>query len=399
MIRTLEVRLGATVVGHLTNLSDDSSIFAFTPEYREMADRPVLSQSFLSETGEVLETHVQSRRLAPPFFSNLLPEGGTRTIIAAHLNLSKERDFPLLAYLGSDLVGAVLLSPSEPLAPVPGDALTFSLPGVQLKLSALLTQADALTIPVHGNGGDWIVKVSSGAYPGLTENEFSMLELARRSGIEVPETKLVSPSNIAGLPPEFASAGPAFVIRRFDRVAEHHRMHVEDFNQAFAQFPHDKYKNQSYGDMGRLLTRRAGFVHAREFVRRVTFNAMIGNGDMHLKNFSLIYRNRRDPELAPAYDYVSTLVYPSLDHRLALSFGGSKELDIYRRDRVRRFAQKAELPVKILVRDIADTIERTRAAWRAATDLPLLEPHREIIGAHIEKFANASADPAKSPAR
>jgi len=391
VIRTLEVRLGATLVGHLTNLPDDSTVFAFSPEYREWRERPVLSQSFLDDSGDLLEAHVHARRLAPPFFSNLLPEGGMRTIISEQLNVSKERDFPLLAYLGGDLVGAVTLSPSEPLAAVPGDALTFSLPGVQLKLSALLTEADALTIPVHGNGGDWIVKVSSGAYPGLTENEFSMLELARRSGIEVPETKLISPTNIAGLPPEFAAAGAAFAIRRFDRSPDGGRIHVEDFNQVFAQFPHDKYKNHSYGNMGRLLTRRAGFVHAREFVRRVAFNATIGNGDMHLKNFSLIYRNGRDPELAPAYDYVSTLVYPSLDHRLALSFGDSKEPDIYQRDRIRRFAQTAELPVKLIARDIADTIERTHAAWHGATDLPMREEHRAIVGAHIDRFAAAAS--------
>ena len=164
-----------------------------------------------------------------------------------------------------------------------------------------------------------------------------MLELARRSGIEVPETKLISPTNIAGLPPEFAAAGAAFAIRR------------------------------------------------------IAFNATIGNGDMHLKNLSLIYRNGRDPELAPAYDYVSTLVYPSLDHCLALSFGDSKEPDIYQRDRIRRFAQTAELPVKLIARDIADTIERTHAAWHGATDLPMREEHRAIVGAHIDRFAAAAS--------
>jgi len=410
MIQTLEVRLATPLaasdpttpspsasvtpteitVGHLTNLPDDSTVFAFAPEYRERTDRPVLSQSFLADTGELLDTHMHARRLVPPFFSNLLPEGGMRTIIANHLNVSRDRDFPLLAYLGGDLVGAVTLNPSEPLSPVAGDALTFSLPGVQLKLSALLTEADALTIPVHGNGGDWIVKVSSGAYPGLTENEYSMLDLARRSGITVPEIKLVSSSSITGVPAEFASGGPAFAIRRFDRTSDGRRTHVEDFNQAFAQFAHDKYRNHTYGDITRLLQRRAGFIHARDFVRRVTFNAMIGNGDMHLKNISMIYPNGHDAQLSPAYDYVSTLVYPGLDHRLALSFGESKDTDIYIDDRVRRFARTAELPFRIVARDIAATIERVRSAWLDATDLPLLDEHRERIGTHILAYADAA---------
>ena len=46
-----------------------------------------------------------------------------------------------------------------------------------------------------------------------------------------------------------------------------------------------------------------------EFVRRATFNILISNGDAHLKNWSLIYRNSKSPTLSPAYDLVSTALY------------------------------------------------------------------------------------------
>ncbi len=46
-----------------------------------------------------------------------------------------------------------------------------------------------------------------------------------------------------------------------------------------------------------------------QLVRRLTFSVLIGNGDMHLKNWSLIYRDRRRPELSPAYDLLSTVPY------------------------------------------------------------------------------------------
>jgi serine/threonine protein kinase HipA of HipAB toxin-antitoxin module len=42
---------------------------------------------------------------------------------------------------------------------------------------------------------------------------------------------------------------------------------------------------------------------------RVTFNMLIGNADMHMKNWSLIYPDRRYVSLAPAYDFVATLPY------------------------------------------------------------------------------------------
>ena len=63
-----------------------------------------------------------------------------------------------------------------------------------------------------------------------------------------------------------------------------------------------------------------------EFVRRLVFSVLIGNGDMHLKNWSLLYPDGRTPLLSPAYDFVSTVPYIPGDS-LALSFGGAKSLD------------------------------------------------------------------------
>lgn len=47
----------------------------------------------------------------------------------------------------------------------------------------------------------------------------------------------------------------------------------------------------------------------RQAVRRLVVNILLGNGDAHLKNFSLIYRDPKKPDLAPAYDIVSTIQY------------------------------------------------------------------------------------------
>jgi serine/threonine-protein kinase HipA len=69
-----------------------------------------------------------------------------------------------------------------------------------------------------------------------------------------------------------------------------------------------------------IETGEAGIV---EFVRGLVFNALIGNADMHLKNWSLIYLNARDAQLSPAYDYVSTIAYLP-DDALALKLVNTK---------------------------------------------------------------------------
>lgn len=57
-----------------------------------------------------------------------------------------------------------------------------------------------------------------------------------------------------------------------------------------------------------------------------TASALIGNADMHLKNWSLVYPDRRHAALAPAYHFLSTI--PCLpDENAALSFSRTKRFD------------------------------------------------------------------------
>jgi len=63
----------------------------------------------------------------------------------------------------------------------------------------------------------------------------------------------------------------------------------------------------------------------------VIFNYLIGNADAHGKNFSLLYKADK-PELAPAYDLLSTSVYPDLSEKMAMKIGGKyKPKDVYLR--------------------------------------------------------------------
>ena len=120
-----------------------------------------------------------------------------------------------------------------------------------------------------------------------------------------------------------------------------------------------------------------------DFIRRLVFSVLIGNGDMHLKNWSLLYPDRRNPVLSPAYDFLATLPYLPHD-RLGLNFGDSRSLNEITVDQVRRFADTARLPVSPLWQTVTETAERTVAAWQTLELTPLL-PHdmRTAIGNQI----------------
>jgi len=110
-----------------------------------------------------------------------------------------------------------------------------------------------------------------------------------------------------------------------------------------------------------------------EFVRRLVFSVLIGNADMHLKNWSLLYSDRHTPVLSPAYDFVATLPYLPHD-RLALNVGDSRSLSEITVDQVRRFADTARMPASPLWQIVTETAERTVAAWETLEHTALL-PH------------------------
>jgi serine/threonine-protein kinase HipA len=393
-IKALAVHLENRQIGVITRLGGDRQLFAFEQAYLDDPTRPTLSLSFKGQRGAlVTETRSYVARV-PPFFSNLLPEGQLRTYLAAHAGVKPEREFFLLAALGADLPGGVTIAPfdREHERPVPGDGtsegtdkaeqpiLRFSLAGVQLKFSAILEAAGGLTIPAGGLGGSWIVKLPSALFPAVPENEYAMLALARAIGIRVPPNRLVPASEIKGLPPDAAHlAGNALAVERFDRGPARKRIHMEDFAQVFGLFPDDKYERHSYANIAAVLWAETSPDDTYEFVRRLAFSALIGNGDMHLKNWSLLYPDTRTPVLSPAYDFVSTLPYLPGD-QLGLTFGGSRRLLGITRDQVRKFADTAGLPISPVWDIVRDTTERTLTAWTRldARDLLPAELRRKI---------------------
>ena len=391
-LNALAVNLGGRQIGVINRLAGDRQLFAFEQDYIEDSNRPTLSLSFKGRTGGLVTSVRPVTARVQPFFSNLLPEGHLRSYLAEQAGVKPEREFFLLAALGEDLAGAVTVTPIE--APTPDDGrhhddehdkdennqdeqredgvLRFSLAGVQLKFSAVMEAPGGLTIPAHGVGGSWIIKLPSNQFPAVPENEYVMLELARSVGITVPAIKLIPVAEVHGLPKDAARMrGKALAVQRFDRAPGGQRIHMEDFAQVFGVFPNNKYEGHSYANIASVLWAETGDEGTYEFVRRLVFSVLIGNADMHLKNWSLLYPDGRKPVLSPAYDFVATLPYIP-DDKLALSFGGSRSLEEITLDQVRRFADTAGLPLKPVWDIVGETVDRTAAAWKALVQKELL---------------------------
>jgi len=404
-ITSLGVFLHGRRIGAISRLAGERQIFSFDQRYVDDANRPTLSLSWKNASGALITAPQITARRVPPFFSNLLPEGHLRTYLAGRAGVSAEREFFLLASLGADMPGAITVAPVDPAHPDHANydaefpeptagrqrgmpPLRFSLAGVQLKFSAIMESHGGLTIPAEGLGGSWIVKLPSQTFASVSENEFAMLELARAIGIPVPRIRLIPVAEIDGLPaPAAAINGQALAVERFDRAPDGTRIHMEDFAQVFGVFPENKYKSVSYANIARVLWAETGEQGAYDFVRRLTFSVLIGNADMHLKNWSILYPDGRTPALSPAYDFVSTLPYIHND-QLALTLGGSRNMLGIEAVQIRRFAEKAGLPLKPLLRIIPATIEAVVENWRTLPSKELLPPAiRNLIAKQIETAA------------
>ena len=401
-IHILNILLHGEKIGTLTLLPGDRTLFSFDESYIANPDRPTLSLSFKDVHGGLITGFRQVQTRVPPFFANLLPEGAMRDYLARLSGVNEKREFFLLWALGRDLPGALSIWPAGddrlPMSDDEGNAenrqerrqsmLRFSLAGVQLKFSALLEARGGLTIPAQGVGGSWIVKLPSGTYEGVPENEFAMMSMARMTGMDVPEVKLVELADIANLPENISShmRGKALAVRRFDRLDDGQAVHIEDFAQVFGVYPDDKYKKASYRNIAQVLWAESGEKCVSEFIRRLVFSTLIGNADMHLKNWSLIYRGKRKAQLSPAYDLLSTIPYLP-DDMAALKYGRTKRMDGLSMDELSWIAGKAHLPERAVLDAAKETVQRFREVWsREKTNLPISKAVIEAIESHMAKI-------------
>ncbi|ASU23391.1 kinase [Vibrio qinghaiensis] len=402
-VSTLNVLLYGKPIATITNVGNDRALFAFMDSYINHESRPVLGLGFKDSLGGLLTNFKPTQTKLTPFFSNLLPEETMRHYLAERAGVNPAREFFLLWVLGQDLAGAITVEPADGEALPPNVQqdiddetkidvpMRFSLAGVQLKFSAVQQANGGLTIPATGQGGSWIVKLPSSRFDAVPENEYSMMELARMLGMDVPETQLLPINQIANIPDGIGKFGDAFknaqafVIKRFDR-AGNQAVHIEDFAQVFGVYPQDKYKKASMRNIAQVIGIEGQDEDIAEFTRRLVFNTLIGNADMHLKNWSVIYKDKRTASIAPAYDFVSTIPYIP-DDSASLKVSRSKKFSDFTLDELSHLAAKAMLPEKLVLDTAKQTVAGFHEIWaKEKAHLPLTKSMIEAIETHLRSI-------------
>ena len=398
-VSVLSVRLYGEEIGTITYVGNEKTLCAFNDAYVENRERPTLGLQFKDSLGDLITDFRPYKIKLMPYFSNLLPEGHLRRYLAEKADIHIDREFFLLWVLGQDLPGAITVVPADgeewpdeahnvlegdAAKEAAEDAMRFSLAGVQFKFSAVQSASGGLTIPTGGVGGNRIVKLPSREFTNVPENEFSMMSLARMVGINVPTIGLIDVRSIGNLPDGIERIGQqAFVIERFDRNDDGSVTHIEDFAQVFNVYPEDKYKKASYRNLVSVIASESDQDDVAEFIRRLTFNVLIGNGDMHLKNWSLIYPDRRNARLAPAYDFVSTIPYIAND-KSALTFSRTKEFTGFTTDELAHLSAKANLPKKLVLDTAKETVVLFMERWETErANLPMHPDVVETIDKHL----------------
>ena len=191
--------------------------------------------------------------------------------------------------------------------------------GVQPKLSLHIASAKepnlAKRFTIVGLWGGYILKTPSANYSNMPEVEDLTMHLAHIAKIKVVPHCLI----------RLQSGNLAYITKRIDRVRKSN-LHMEDMCQLTEKLTEDKYRG-SHEQVAKAILKYSTNpgLDVVNFFELVLFSFLTGNTDMHLKNFSVIYKPNIGPIFSPAYDLVATvLVNPADDEDLALTLNEKK---------------------------------------------------------------------------
>ena len=208
----------------------------------------------------------------------------------------------------------------------------LSISGVQPKLSLKLNKENK-KLELAKEGGEYILKPQNNTFPYIPENENLCMNIAELLEIEVPSHSLI----------KLKDGSLAYIVKRFDR-SHGNKIHQEDFFQILGK--RDKYHG-SIEEIGKKLKSVADFpgLQVQLLYARVVVNFLLGNGDAHLKNFSVSYRDNKKIILSPAYDIVSSKLVILNEENTALTINGKKNK--LNRDDFLKLADYLNIPHKI----------------------------------------------------
>ena len=323
------------------------------------------------------------------FFGGLLPEGEARRLIAYDFGIDEHDVLGLLAAIGRDCAGALVIIPEG--EPLTGDGLPepitdtqvadrlrnlrfaplgvdqrvrVSLAGMQEKLLLSAISGGSWGLPVEGAPSTHIVKPAHPLLADSIANEAFCMNVARHLGIRAARVDIRRFDGI-----------PALVIERYDRSPTDGRqpvlrVHQEDLGQAHALDPQRKYEERGGPSLRRcaqtiqLWARGSG--ELERLLDIVILNVLVGNADAHAKNLSLLHAVGGQVRLAPAYDVMATLHYPGVSTIPGMFVNGVQDISGIRRvDLIGEAASwglSRDLAAARVGRVLADAGEAIRAA-------------------------------------
>lgn len=190
------------------------------------------------------------------------------------------------------------------------DKLSFS--GVQPKLNAKLN-IEAANFEIVGKGGTFILKLPHAVFEELPQNEDLTMRMAAYAKIETPFHGMIYASD----------QSLVYFVQRFDRKGKR-KFAVEDFGQ-LAGLPKEAKYDFSMEKLIQIIDEFCTFrTKDKEKLFRLTlFNFLVGNEDMHVKNFSII-REDEVAHLTPAYDLINSTIVMKSKEEIALPLNGKK---------------------------------------------------------------------------
>lgn len=374
MAERLAVHLYGRHVAHVINAGFGEAAVQYTDEAHEVGAAAQLSLA-MPIRREVYSATSHGTR----WVRGLLPEGRALAHAVAVTGVPEDDRFGLLARLGRDVAGALVIVPEgepadegrheyvplsraeveervarvhdSPLGLDPDGRVRLSLAGSQDKLPLDLPEgSDRYYEPLHGSPSTVIVKPeptpSDGSrdldLSGIATNQAFCLTLARASGLEACESRV-----------ERFAGRPALVVRRHDRGLSDEqvtRIHQEDLLMAMGRDPLLKYEESqerrvspaggfalsdtfrvehgpTLDAMAQFIEQELARVGVVRFVEAVTFNVVIGNADAHPRNLSVLLGADGTAKLAPLYDLVCTRAFERHSKVPAQLINGVDDID------------------------------------------------------------------------
>ena len=344
-INYLDVFLHGVFVGKL--FSDNGELgFLYDNDYIESENPRRLSTS-LPVTGKTFGSETTRS-----FFSGLLPDETVREQLSKVLHVSESNIFGLLKEIGGECAGAVSVYP-EGFSPkdytlnpdytvfdenrahdvltslqrhpfmAGDDGIRLSGAGAQDKLPITFVDGK-IAVPRNGTPSTHIIKPAIQKLEDTVFNEFFCMKLAKAIGLPAPNVSIFRVKDI-----------PYYVVERYDRYKDKNgivrRLHQEDFCQALQIPPEQKYENEGgpgIADCFSLIENRtkSGSMAGKNkitLLEGLLFNFLVGNGDAHGKNFSILFEEGGAERLAPFYDILCTQVYSNYHKgKMAMKLGG-----------------------------------------------------------------------------